>query len=962
MKSILPGFLTGSLLLSAAMAGETGPSTGAVAKDVPLGHNVAEPLPYGHKDFVPTPERPVYFRQTYGNYPGATPPLEWWDGTPTTRKVGNKAIPDFADRKSKNILWKAPVPGWSLSHPIVVGKRVFAVGDMDFVTCWDLDTGKQLWQRRIMPLLCDGLSEEKAVAGQKVLDLARAFEIITGGYCNQPGNLFLGLGRDGAPLNPDHAAFVAEKKAMAQKYLDAFTPHRPEVEAFGNAALLAALDKDLEILRRYQAVTDLESFKSVLQSVGGKGLRPTNLVKACLDVLQVDLSTTWLGYVSNADSTLASDGQRIYGVFDQGQVFALDLDGKTVWLQREKGQRDNRGTFHRSPLLCGDPAGSGTGLLLVRSIHRDRGKNVRPLRALDVKTGQVRWEAPLAPSNYTVPRLMRLPGADGKPVDVLISDAPQSKVEGFAVVQVRDGKALGYLPPYSDNDDYDTRGALLAVFDQQVTGCARYTRNPSFSYRLRLEGADTVVAEKVFRKKNVFAQLEFPTVAGTTWMCPGDSRGSYLYDGTTGARISRVRVGNSFGVVAGHYLITLSGGKNESGYPSGTVTQPDGASGMFAVIDIKNPAQPVVMARNNLLGYKEPAADLIVSTYFKDFDPFDFTGCDRGAARYFMQMGGPVPAGDKLLIQSTKYLYCIGPAIQGVPGDNPATVQAIRAAKPAELATYLASPSALYRHTAVTAMITAGIGGAKEAVTRLVKEDPYEEIRAAAVLALNAAEPEAAPGTQALLPLMTAAWIGGRDGGGFQMNFDRRAIQRALEVLGKERGTALLVAAFTKTQDEPTRQSLIDFAAVMGWAAPEFTRQAQAYLAPRSRNRVLAARYLAGSGLITTDKEVRETVKREYRQLVGGPKSGVEKLLPILAFPLGQVLEGEEKIAFLLHGLRFFSRTHDRTLFLCQLQAMGRAAGSAIPELEKMVAAANAANNKPLAREIASVIEAIKGK
>ncbi len=31
-KSILPGLLTGSLLLSATMAGETGPTTGAVAE------------------------------------------------------------------------------------------------------------------------------------------------------------------------------------------------------------------------------------------------------------------------------------------------------------------------------------------------------------------------------------------------------------------------------------------------------------------------------------------------------------------------------------------------------------------------------------------------------------------------------------------------------------------------------------------------------------------------------------------------------------------------------------------------------------------------------------------------------------------------------------------------------------------------------------------------------------------
>ena len=84
------------------------------------------------------------------------------------------------------------------------------------------------------------------------------------------------------------------------------------------------------------------------------------------------------------------------------------------------------------------------------------------------------------------------------------------------------------------------------------------------------------------------------------------------------------------------------------------------ASGIFSVVDIKDPAKPVVVARNNLLGYKEPAADIIVSTYFKGFDPFDFAGCYKGSASYFMMMGGPVPAGDKLLIQSSAFMYCIG--------------------------------------------------------------------------------------------------------------------------------------------------------------------------------------------------------------------------------------------------------------------------------------------------------------
>jgi hypothetical protein len=410
------------------------------------------------------------------------------------------------------------------------------------------------------------------------------------------------------------------------------------VEAFGDAALLAALDKDLEVFKRYQAATDLESLKVVMKE--GKG--PTSLNGACLKVLGVGIGGVWWGHVGTADSTLASDGQRIYGVFDQGQVFALDLDGKIVWVQREKGHHHNAGTFHRSPLLCGD-------LLLVRN----PGKTTTTLRALDVKTGQVRWEAALAGSNYTVPRLMRLPGADGKPVDVLIGDASQSKNQGLAVLRVSDGKLLGCLPPHNAG-----RGALMAVFGQQVTWCSINDTGggPNCSYRLKLDGADTVVAEKVLvleGKDRPFGQMDFPTVVGTTWV----GGNHMVIDGTTGTVISKLPVANSYGVVAGHYLITLAAGDND---PNGRCRDDRMATGSFSVIDLKDPAKPVVVAKNNLLGYKEPAADLIVSTYFKGFDPFDFAGCYRGSASYFMQMGGPVPAGDKLLIQSSAFMYCIG--------------------------------------------------------------------------------------------------------------------------------------------------------------------------------------------------------------------------------------------------------------------------------------------------------------
>ena len=647
----------------------------------------AEPLPYGHKDFVPTPEHPVYFRQTCGDYPGATPPLEWWEGTPTNKKVmgvfgnpprrGEIDALDFADRKSKNILWRVPVPGWSLSHPIVVGnpstgsgrRRVFAVGEPDFVTCWDLDTGKQLWQRRIMPLLCDGLSEEKAAAGQKVLDLARALWLITGGGSTtgmQPGNLFSsGWSSDRAEAPTEGtgpADFVAEKRKTAERYLKALAPHRADVEAFGDAALVAAFDKDLDLLKRYQAVADFDAIEALIhERIPGthRGLRPLFLVDACLEVLGVHIGGYWWGYVGTADSTLASDGQRIYGVFDQGQVFALDLDGKTLWLQREKGGHDNRGSFHRSPLLCGD-------LLLVRNVNAKR--NVRPLRAMDVKTGQVRWEAPLAGSNYTVPRLMRLPGADGKPVDVLIGDDAVSREEGQQIVRVRDGKVIGHLPVHGCG-----RGALMAVVDQQVTWYSIDDRGggPNCSYRLRLEDADTVVAEKVFvleGKERVLGGQEFPTVAGTALLHRGQ-----VFDVTSGALLSKLPVaagplrvtdGKFLSVVAGHYLITMSGGDNDGLYgrggPGSRGRDDHRISCQFTVIDIKDPAKPVVVAKNNLLGYKDPPADIIVSTYFKEFDPMDFAGCYKGSASYFMLMSGPVPVGNKLLIQSSAFLYCIG--------------------------------------------------------------------------------------------------------------------------------------------------------------------------------------------------------------------------------------------------------------------------------------------------------------
>ena len=618
-------------------------------------------LPYGHADFYPSPARPVYFRMGNGEYPGATPATEWWEGTPARVKLdgvfGNPPkrrqaeVWDFADTTAKNVLWKVPVPGWGLSHPIVVGTRVFAVGEPDFVTCWDLATGKQLWQRRMIPLLLDGLPEQKAAAGQKVLDLGRALWLITGGGSTsgkQKGNLYhYGVGDGPAPDRGETPEdVVAKRTAFADKVLRMARKHRPDVEAFGDADLLKALDEDIAILQAFARAKDQAALDALTED---RKARSNRLVSACANKLGVGIGGYWWGYVGSADSTLASDGQRVFGVFDQGQVFCLDLDGNLLWGKREKGGHDNRGAFHRSPLLC-------DGLLLVRSFT---GKGVvRPLRAFDAATGELRWEVPLVGSNYTMPRLMRLKDPAGADVDILIGDAPASREQGQQTVRVRDGKVIGHIPYQPCG-----RGALMGISGDVVTWGSTDDRGggPSCAYRVTLTDADTATAESLFvfseRKDRIFGnQADFPTMRGTAWLY-----GNKLYDAVAGKELTTMKTERlGCAVVAGHYLIALADAVAGNDPLRGRCRADRKALSRFVVVDISDPTATKVVSDRSLLGYADPPADIIMRDYLSEFDPYDFAKCYAGTPSYFALMGGPVPCGSRLLVQSTAYLYCIG--------------------------------------------------------------------------------------------------------------------------------------------------------------------------------------------------------------------------------------------------------------------------------------------------------------
>ena len=131
---------------------------------------------FGAADWLPSETDAVGFAGQGCNwYPGANPPAEFWEGTPTTVEVmqcdvhkgksapfdTKKIVPGYADAKSKNILWKNPVPGISTSSPIVIGKRVITLHSPHFIICWDSDTGKILWQDELKVMTLPKLAADR---------------------------------------------------------------------------------------------------------------------------------------------------------------------------------------------------------------------------------------------------------------------------------------------------------------------------------------------------------------------------------------------------------------------------------------------------------------------------------------------------------------------------------------------------------------------------------------------------------------------------------------------------------------------------------------------------------------------------------------------------------------------------------------------------------------------------------
>jgi outer membrane protein assembly factor BamB len=209
-----------------------------------------------------------------GSYPKAEPPLEW---SPT-----------------KNVVWRTPMPGYGVSHPVPLGERIFICSEPATLLCLDRKDGKILWQQTC------GYSEleiEPDVRERLKVELEQTAE-----------------------LNKKQSAIQKERDSL-RRSLEKDKAAKQEIEA-----KIKPFDKQID---------DLKKEKDKL-TVAVRYTRPGTHPTA--------------GYTA---ATPVTDGKEIFVAFGDGLMACYDLEGNRKWLKLI--EHSNASFAHSgSPILVGD--------------------------------------------------------------------------------------------------------------------------------------------------------------------------------------------------------------------------------------------------------------------------------------------------------------------------------------------------------------------------------------------------------------------------------------------------------------------------------------------------------------------------------------------------------------------------------------------------------------------------------
>ena len=189
-----------------------------------------------------------------GSYPKAQPPLEW---SPT-----------------KNVVWSTSMPGYGVSHPVLLGRRIFICSEPATLLCLNREDGKVLWQK---------------TSSYSELEIA--------------ADVRLRVNEEQAEM-----ASISKKESAVRKDMDALQRSLSK-----DQAPKEEIEKKLQPFRKQ--IDELEKEKAT-RTLGVLYTQPGTHPTA--------------GYSA---PTPVTNGKEVYVAFGNGLVACFDLDGNRQWLK-----------------------------------------------------------------------------------------------------------------------------------------------------------------------------------------------------------------------------------------------------------------------------------------------------------------------------------------------------------------------------------------------------------------------------------------------------------------------------------------------------------------------------------------------------------------------------------------------------------------------------------------------------
>jgi len=364
-----------------------------------------------------------------GDFPDATPPTS------------------FDGEKGIGVRWKAKLPNWSNSSPIVVepadGKgaaRVICLAEpLDYspiLLCFDADTGQELWRKEL---------DAVAAMPKDVQDEARALAK----RCWAKQRAKKAMNVEGWKMYERNKAAWDARAELRNRGGQGITAEArknlpPELEPLVRRA--KELDCDFTGIGRSHWSPDL--FQFLRGSVTDNEFKRLNQLGLWWSAWEKD--GTWDGI---AFATPVSDGTFVWTLTAHNLYSCHDVDGRLIWQTRfappeandvQEKDKERIGDTRKNGWLRGyhSEAFITAPLWVEGNLIANAGLYVR---CLDAATGKLRWEVPMRGYNSQcvgVPGVVRV---GGEYYILTVGSTGRSR-DGDEILRLKDGAVAGLLP------------------------------------------------------------------------------------------------------------------------------------------------------------------------------------------------------------------------------------------------------------------------------------------------------------------------------------------------------------------------------------------------------------------------------------------------------------------------------------------------------------------------------------